>query len=861
MIHVDRSKVPVPAWWNGPDFRRFLDAWAKFHDAGGTRVQQRRMVKTADAGDLESWRRRALPALLEGFGGKCAYTEEPIDEKTGTVVFHRPEADAAGFDGEVWPQHYWWLVADWSNWYPASRAVHSIKGTTFPVVGERSLLPQEPGMPPQKWIDRHRDLGLLLDPCRDHPAWYLEFRNDGTVHPREHPSPSVQRRYDGQSRGEITIKVLGLDRPELVDLRQSHGTEFGGTLTFLMIADGDQEDFVQRGLLQPRPFRASTDQVLGRSMRSRLPSKLEDFDDVAFVHALALRIPEVMAAEIAFDGAPPTSRPVAREVWKGVRRVFTREWPELDDEGFIALIEGRWHPSHDEALTLGVEPNLEAGAARGSEVTEKAGTAVERSARIEHIEIRNFKAIEHLELDLSAEPVALPAPFDPSGAPAEETPSAVRWTALLGENGSGKSCWLQALGLALAADRLDDLLVTAKLDWSRMLRRGAKRGRVLVRLIGGSRLDLRFNANRHWWVGPDGKKLGEPPRMAAYIRGYGATRLLEGGPVDAADGAAAQVRLANLFDPRAPVLDAEQWLLALEEGDFNVAAVTLSGFLQDDRRPLSADPAAPDQPPLMTREGGEVLVGGDPLSYLSDGYRAVITLVCDIMAGLGAGLSDLRNATGVVLIDELGSHLHPRWKMEITGRLRRELPNVQFFVSTHEPLCLRGMFKNEVVRVVKRQPPHEPGEPFPPGKVEYSVIDRSPSDYRVDQLLTSEFFGLDTTIDPDLDRRFQAYYRLLAMTPEERAAKGLEGRMLELKTDIQSRTQPVLGFTRRDQLVYEAIDKLLADERGMTPEEKQARRKATLHRIQEIWKARGTVGGAGATGRVSGQGRGREPRG
>ena len=84
---------------------------------------------------------------------------------------------------------------------------------------------------------------------------------------------------------------------------------------------------------------------------------------------------------------------------------------------------------------------------------------------------------------------------------------------------------------------------------------------------------------------------------------------------------------------------------------------------------------------------------------MSDGYRAVIAIACDLMAGAGIGLSDMVNATGIVLIDELGAHLHPRWKMQITGTLREVFPSMQFIVTTHEPLCLRGLVENEVIAV------------------------------------------------------------------------------------------------------------------------------------------------------------------
>lgn len=843
MIHIDRTKIRRPDWWDH-DFQAFLRTWGRFHrEEGGTRGSQRRL----DApGMLKHNRRLALPVLLEGVGHKCAYTEEPLPgEESAEVAFHRPEADAVGLESDVSPVHYWWLVGDWSNWYPVSRRVASLKGTSFPVVGPRADPPRfEEGSFPEPAAGEV-DLGLLLDPGRDHPAWHLELREDGTVRAREHPSPGVRRRYGGHSRGQTTIRLLDLNSPELVAKRAeaAAGGGFSETLSAALqasdFASGELERF-----LPSAPFAGCLRQVLARRLllhllesHSRSETEAQDRSR-PMIDFLA----EELAAEIGCNGVPWRSSPVPLELWQPLRPVFEREWPELDDEGWAALLGGgeRRPPEATRSLAPPPDDPGDLSFAAPFESHLENERVVERTARVERIEIRNFKAIEHLEIDLSTEPVSLPAPFDPRNAgPAEEI-SAIRWITFLGENGSGKSSCLQAVGLALAADRLDDLLATAHdLDWGRMLRRGTGEGRVHLRFTDASSLDLRFDRSRHWWLDDDGRELETPPRMAAYVRGYGATRLLDGGPID---GAGEHVRLANLFDPHAQVLDAEQWLLGLEEGDWNVAALTLSGFLEGDG---ASGPEQPEAGPLMTRGDGEVRVGAEPLSYLSDGYRAVITLVCDVMAGLGAGLSDLRNATGIVLIDELGSHLHPRWKMEITGRLRRELPNVQFFVSTHEPLCLRGMFGGEVIRVRKDVPPRVDGQPPKPGTVVLEVVERSPSDYRVDQLLTSEFFGLDTTIDPDLDRRFQAFYRLLAMTSEERAEKGLEEKLIELRSDIQKRTQPVLGFTRRDQLVYEAIDELLSREGEMSADERRAKRKATLERIQDIWRARGAVSGAG----------------
>ena len=90
-----------------------------------------------------------------------------------------------------------------------------------------------------------------------------------------------------------------------------------------------------------------------------------------------------------------------------------------------------------------------------------------------------------------------------------------------------------------------------------------------------------------------------------------------------------------------------------------------------------------------------------PLEDLSDGYQSVVALATDLMLSLLARWPSVDVAEGTVLIDELGAHLHPRWRMRIVTSLRQVFPRVQFLSSTHDPLCLRGLGDGEVV-VVKR---------------------------------------------------------------------------------------------------------------------------------------------------------------
>jgi len=77
------------------------------------------------------------------------------------------------------------------------------------------------------------------------------------------------------------------------------------------------------------------------------------------------------------------------------------------------------------------------------------------------------------------------------------------------------------------------------------------------------------------------------------------------------------------------------------------------------------------------------------LNKLSDGYRSIFALIVDLLRWLEMLRSDieipLNEASGVVLIDEIDTHLHPKWQREIGFWLTKLFPNMQFIVTTHSP--------------------------------------------------------------------------------------------------------------------------------------------------------------------------------
>ncbi len=96
-----------------------------------------------------------------------------------------------------------------------------------------------------------------------------------------------------------------------------------------------------------------------------------------------------------------------------------------------------------------------------------------------------------------------------------------------------------------------------------------------------------------------------------------------------------------------------------------------------------------------------------PVHELSEGYKNTISLVADIayrMAKLNPQLLNMVLTTpGVVLIDEIDQHLHPKWQQKIVDDLMKVFPNIQFIVSTHSPFIISAAPEGSVVTITNNK--------------------------------------------------------------------------------------------------------------------------------------------------------------
>jgi len=101
---------------------------------------------------------------------------------------------------------------------------------------------------------------------------------------------------------------------------------------------------------------------------------------------------------------------------------------------------------------------------------------------------------------------------------------------------------------------------------------------------------------------------------------------------------------------------------------------------------------------LMVDKAGVAL----DLSQLSDGERSFLALVCDLGRRLALAnplLDQPLHGAGVVLIDELELHLHPKWQREVSEKLRATFPNIQFIATTHSPFVIQAMRPEELINL------------------------------------------------------------------------------------------------------------------------------------------------------------------
>ncbi|MEG4856223.1 AAA family ATPase [Microcoleus sp. K1-B6] len=90
------------------------------------------------------------------------------------------------------------------------------------------------------------------------------------------------------------------------------------------------------------------------------------------------------------------------------------------------------------------------------------------------------------------------------------------------------------------------------------------------------------------------------------------------------------------------------------------------------------------------KQGDELIV-----NQLSDGEKCLLALAGDLARRLAIANPNPDcnplEGSGVVLIDEIELHLHPKWQRAIIPNLKQTFPNCQFIITTHSPQVISDL--------------------------------------------------------------------------------------------------------------------------------------------------------------------------
>lgn len=348
---------------------------------------------------------------------------------------------------------------------------------------------------------------------------------------------------------------------------------------------------------------------------------------------------------------------------------------------------------------------------------------------------------------------------------------------LIGENGTGKSSILKAIALCLSNEEYNK-----KLQLSKDFSGSDKNSSIIIEYDSGGRSELTFiNYNNKINL-----KYSSNSSKNSII-GYGSIRISSTTNNATAIENQKGVKLKNLFNPLTRIKNPISWLNKITRSEFESATSRLASILD-----LSDSSA-------ISRRDESIFIkrGGKNINFdlLSDGNKVLFTMACDLMSSLNSKSGDFKDIEAIVLIDEIENHLHPRWKFRIIDQLRSTFPNIQFIISTHDPLCLKGACIGEVLLLREGNR----------GSLKAFQDLPNPKLLTAEQLLTSEYFGLNSTINPEIEYQFNRYYNLLSKVGKTHE-DFLE--IENLRSELITKGQ--FGQTLRDEIMYKVIDEVIS---------------------------------------------------
>jgi hypothetical protein len=199
----------------------------------------------------------------------------------------------------------------------------------------------------------------------------------------------------------------------------------------------------------------------------------------------------------------------------------------------------------------------------------------------------------------------------------------------------------------------------------------------------------------------------------------------------------------------------------------------------------------------------EIQVGGQRLNFsqLPDGVRATIGWLSDFMMRQDLMQWDPRlngKRPGLLLLDEVETHLHPQWQRTLLPALREALPDVQIIVTSHSPFVISSC---------------------PGSRVHVFGIDesgraslRQSCDAPVGESITTTLmgiFGVESRFDVLTEKELDEWYELSRKEAVRRLSAAGRRRMHTLADTLAGRSEELRSLVLKPVRPPKSIESLL----------------------------------------------------
>ena len=410
---------------------------------------------------------------------------------------------------------------------------------------------------------------------------------------------------------------------------------------------------------------------------------------------------------------------------------------------------------------------------------------------LKKIALKNIRSIKKMELDF------------------ESGEGLRRWTILLGENGSGTSTVLRSTALVLAGSEGLVELIGRPGSW---VRRGEREGRISavlqtargeerkIHLVLRPKDDIRDVLNRNVKsMQLLDNALAHSSRSYLTL-GYGISRRVGAGRESRREFRSPRAAsLATLFRSDVELVSLGDWATDLHYRKGAEGLKAIKAAMQNILPDAEFDHINAEERELMFKTNDGLMV---PLDSLSDGYQGMVAFCGDLLyqvTGIFDDYKDPLSARGVLLIDEVGLHLHPKWQRKLIRLLKERLPNFQVIATTHSPLTAHQAGEGELCYLV-------------PGSMEegssLQVFEGAPNKMLLHQFITSPIFGIDTVSSIEMESAREQFKKL---RNKKRKTAADRKRMAELKEELDGEETWTKPDTARDRKLDALMQKIEAD--------------------------------------------------